>query len=129
MTTVQREGGQELPRLKICPREKRQLCPCGLRGLGTPANALYGEKAGLTPAIMELTEAEKNSILKMQRERGKVEGGGIKSLGNLFVSVFKEANVDFSGKYLEHFKRNGKCLKRQSEQCPRQPSTWLGWMH
>lgn len=46
----------------------------------------------------------------------------------LFVSVFKEANVGISVNYLEHFKRNGKYLKPQSEKCPRQPSTWLGWM-
>lgn len=44
------------------------------------------------------------------------------------MSVFKEADVDISGNYLDHFKRNGKCLKTQSEKCPRQPSTWLGRM-
>lgn len=37
---------------------------------------------------MEFTKPEENNILKMQREKGKVEGGGIKSLGSLFVSVF-----------------------------------------
>lgn len=108
---------------------KKTLCPYGLGGLSVPANPIYGEKVGLIQAIMEFTKPEKNNVLKMQREKGKVEGGRLKSLGNLLLSVFKEANVDFSGKYLEHFKRNGKCLKRQSEQCPRQPSTWLGRMH
>lgn len=116
-------------RSALCVMGEQRLCPCGLGGLGTPANPIYGEKVGPTPAIMEFTEPEKNNILKMQREKGKVEGEGIKSLGSLFVSVFKERNVDFSGKYLEHFKRNGKCLKRQAEQCPRQPSAWLGWVH
>lgn len=128
VTVVQQGAGQELPQAEDLPCvgwENRGFAPVA-SGLGTPANPIHGEKVGLTPAMMEFTKPEKNNILKMQREKGKVEGGGIKSLGSLFVSVYKEANVDFSGKYLEHFKRNGKCLKRQTEQCPRQPSTWLG---
>lgn len=54
--------------------------------------------------------------------------GGLKSQRDLFVSVFKEASVGVPGNYLDHFKRNGKCLKTQSEKCPRQPSAWLGRM-
>lgn len=61
----------------------------------------------------------------MRREGGS-KGRGIKSQGNLLVSVFKEANVDISGNYWEHFKRNGKRLKTWSEECRGQPSTWLG---
>lgn len=50
----------------------------------------------------------------------------MKSLGNLSVSVFKEAKVGFSGECLEQFERNGKCSNRQSR---RRPLTWLRWTH
>lgn len=63
---------------------------------------------GLTPVIIEFLKLEKNCI---KNAKGGRKGGGAKSQGDLLVSVFKEANVGISGNYLEHFKRNGKCLK------------------
>lgn len=38
--------------------------------------------------------------------------------------------MGISGTYLEHFKRNGKCLKPQSEKCPRRRPLAVmdGWM-
>lgn len=42
---------------------------------------------GLTAAILELTKPEADTVLKMQREKEKVEGGGIQSLGT-FLGVF-----------------------------------------
>lgn len=59
----------------------------------------------------------------MKEREGKSRAKGI------FLSVFKEANVDISGNYLEHFKRNDKCLKTESEKRPRQLATWLGRRH
>ena len=82
---------------------------------------------GLAPVIIEFLKVEKNSIKNakggMKEREGKSRAKGI------FLSVFKEANVGISGNYLEHFKRNDKCLKTESEKRPRQPATWLGRRH
>lgn len=83
---------------------------------------------GLTPAIMELTKTREGQCVKNAKGKGAGRGRRNPEPGDLSVSVFKEADVDFPGKYLEHFKRNGNGLKRQSERRPRQPSPWLGWM-
>lgn len=124
MTPVQREAGQELRGAECLPRGEQALGPCGLGGLGAPANPIYGGKVGLPAAIMELTKPETDTV---KNAKGKGEGRGRRNPepGDLSVSVFKEANVDFPGKYLEHFKRNGNCLKGRANGAPgsRQP----GW--
>lgn len=81
------EQGRSCPRL-CCADGRKEGFASMASGIWDTCKSHLWWKVGPIPAIMEFTKPEKNKALKMQREKEKVERGGIKSLGNLFCECF-----------------------------------------